>query len=254
MFSHSIAAVIMAAGKGKRMMNPETPKVMYTIGGKPMIEHVVACAKQFQVYRIIVIVGHQKEKVISHLNNLDPTIETAIQAEQLGTGHAIMQTESALKKFSGDVVILSGDVPLLRASTVTQLIDHHRQTNAAVTVLTTRLSNPSGYGRIVRAFDNSIVKIVEQKDASEDELKINEINSGIYVFQKEPLFDALKRITPNNAQGEYYLTDVVKIFSQQGLSMEPLEVESIDEIRGVNTKEQLEEMEQLYQARFQTSV
>ncbi len=241
-----LAAVIMAAGKGKRMMNPNMAKVMYTVGDSPMIGQVVRCAKEFSANKIIVIVGHQRESVIQYLNSLDSNIEVAVQAEQLGTGHAIMQTESLLHDFTGDVVILSGDVPLLRASTVTEMIRHHRESDAVVTVLTTILPDPMGYGRVVRGKDNSIVKIVEHKDASKDELEIKEINSGIYVFKNEPLFDALKRIKPDNAQGEYYLTDVFEIFSQKNFSMEPFVVSSFNEIRGVNTKEQLEEMEKLY--------
>lgn len=228
------------------MFNPELPKVMYTIGGKPMIEHVVNCAKSFGAERIIVIVGHQREKVIAHLHSVDPSIEAAIQAEQFGTGHAVMQAEKNLLDFSGDVVILSGDVPLLKSSTVREMITLHHEMKATVTVLTAILPDPDGYGRIVRDDAAGIRKIVEHKDATDVERKINEINSGIYIFKKTELFDALRRINPNNAQGEYYLTDVFEIFARRKLNMIPFVVNSFDEIRGVNTKEQLDEMEKIY--------
>ena len=247
---HPIAAVIMAAGKGKRMLNPNMSKVMYSLAGIPMIDHVVACTKQFGAQRIIVIVGHQREALMEHLRKNDSSIEFAVQAEQLGTGHAIMQTEALLANFIGDIVVLSGDVPLLRAATVEQLLRHHRESHAVVTVLTTMLPDPSGYGRIVRAGNGSITRIVEHKDASEHELRIQEINSGIYVFQSKPLFQGLQKITNTNAQGEYYLTDVFEIFSREGLRMEPFVVDSFDEIRGVNTKEQLEELEKIYFQRY----
>lgn len=243
---HPIAAVIMAAGKGKRMLNPDMSKVMYPVAGIPMIDHVVACTKQFGAQRIIVIVGHQREALMEHLRKNDSSMEFAVQADQLGTGHAIMQTESLLTHFSGDIVVLSGDVPLLQAATVEQLLRHHRESHAVVTVLTTMLPDPSGYGRIVRASNGSITRIVEHKDASDDELRIQEVNSGIYIFQSKPLFQALQKITNNNAQGEYYLTDVFEVYSHEGLRMEPFVTDAFDEIRGVNTKGQLEEMEKIY--------
>jgi UDP-N-acetylglucosamine diphosphorylase/glucosamine-1-phosphate N-acetyltransferase len=245
----SLAALIMAAGKGKRMMNPDVAKVMYTVGGTPMIGHAAACARRFGAERVIAIVGHQRDSVIDYLRKADPGAEFAVQAEQLGTGHAVRMAEPLLREFDGDVVILSGDVPLLRSETVVAMIARHREKQASVTVLTAVPDDPFGYGRVIRAADGSIEKIVEQKDASPEEQKVREINSGIYVFQAKPLFSALARVTNANAQGEYYLPDVFEIFAREGLRREPWPADSFDEIRGANTREQLQELEALFLAR-----
>ena len=242
----SLAAIIMAAGQGKRMRNPDMAKVMHLLGGLPLIQHVVRLARKSGAIRIITVVGHQRESVIAHLHATDPDVEIAVQAEQLGTGHAVLQTASLLRDFEGDVLILSGDAPMTSPKTLGTMLDHHRSTGAVVTVLTALLSDPDGYGRVLREADGSIRKIVEQKDASEEELAVREINSGIYVFKARTLFDALALVTNDNAQGEYYLPDVFALFAKRGLRMEPCIVHSFDEIRGVNTIEQLREMEHMF--------
>lgn len=247
-----LAALIMAAGQGKRMLNPDMAKVMYPVGGIPMIGHVVRCARRFGAERVIAIVGHRRESVMEYLRDEDREVEFAIQAEQLGTGHAVRQAEPLLGNFDGDLVILSGDVPLLRPESVAAMIARHRERNAAVTVLTAIPEDPTGYGRIVRASDGSIEKIVEQKDATPKEREIREINSGIYVFRAAPLFSALARITNRNVQGEYYLTDVFALFAGDRLLREPWPVSSFDEIRGANTRDQLEELNSIHRARAQT--
>ena len=246
MSNTALAAVIMAAGQGKRMKNPEMAKVMHPLAGVPLIEHVVRLARRSGAEPVIAIVGHQRDAVIAHLGAVDPAVRIAVQVEQLGTAHAVLQAEEALRDFDGDVVILSGDAPLTRTSTLERMLALHRDTVAAVTVLTAVLPDPTGYGRVLRDAAGRILRIVEHKDASEDERAVREINSGIYAFQKEPLFDALHRVGNDNAQGEYYLPDVFAIFAAEGRRMEPCVVDSFDEIRGVNTIEQLQEMEDIY--------
>lgn len=236
----------MAAGKGKRMNNPDLPKVMHEVGGRPLIEHVVRLADACGAAPIVVIVGHGRELVIDHLKALDVKSDFAVQAEQLGTGHAVRQAEPNLQDFDGDVMILSGDVPLTRKETLLAMLDQHRSTGAVVTVLTTELPDPTGYGRVLRNADGDMTRIVEHKDATEEERRVREINSGIYIFQKKPLFEALSRVTNDNSQGEYYLPDVFGMFASEGRKMTPFVSDSFDEIRGVNTVDQLQELEEMY--------
>lgn len=244
-----LAAVIMAAGQGKRMKNPDKAKVMHELAGTPLVGHVVALARELDCDPVVVVVGHQREHVTSYLHALDASIGIAVQAEQLGTAHAVLTTEDALADFHGDVVILSGDAPMTRPSTLRAALALHRERGAAVTVLTAVLPDATGYGRVIRDDNGAIIRIVEHKDASEDERAVREINSGIYVFDRALLFDALHRVGNDNAQGEYYLPDVFAIFQREGRVMVPCVVDDIDEIRGVNTIEQLEEMEMLYTRR-----
>lgn len=239
----------MAAGQGKRMKNPDKAKVMHELAGVPLVEHVVRLAKDLGAQRIIVIVGHQRQQVMDYLSGLDPDIEFAVQAEQLGTGHAVRMAEPLLADFEGDVMILSGDAPMTRRETMQAALDKHHEAASAVTVLTAMLPDPTGYGRVIRGSDGEILRIVEHKDASEEERAVREINSGIYVFQKSPLFDALARVTNDNAQGEYYLPDVFEIFQNEQRTMIPHVVESFDEIRGVNTVEQLSELASIFASR-----
>jgi UDP-N-acetylglucosamine diphosphorylase/glucosamine-1-phosphate N-acetyltransferase len=236
--------VIMAAGKGKRMLNDDLPKVMHEVTGKPMVDHVVDLALKIGVPPVIVIVGFRREMVMEHLSGIyGQSVTFAIQAEQLGTGHAVMQTEELLKGFDGDVLVLSGDVPLLTALTMQNLIDSHHSTGAAMTVLTAKVDDPTGYGRIIRLPDGSVDRIVEHKDATADEMAVDEINSGIYVFKRKELFDALRHITPENSQHEYYLTDVFGYFVHHGMRVSAVLAKHFDEIRGVNTVSQLKEAE-----------
>jgi UDP-N-acetylglucosamine pyrophosphorylase len=246
MSTPALAAVIMAAGQGKRMKNPDMAKVMHPLAGTPLIEHVVRLARRSNAEPVIAVVGHQRDAVIAHLATLDPSLRIAVQDAQLGTAHAVLQAEELLRDFEGDVVILSGDAPLTRTATLERMLAVHRDSGAAVTVLTAVLPDPTGYGRVLRDADGRITRIVEHKDASEAEREVREINSGIYAFRKDLLFEALHQVGNDNAQGEYYLPDVFGIFAARGLRMEPCVVESFDEIRGVNTVEQLQDMEQIY--------
>ncbi len=248
MHSTQFLTVILAAGKGKRMANPDLPKVMYKVNGKPMIDHVIELAHQLDSNSVIAIVGFKRQIVIDHLKEeFGSTVSFAIQEEQLGTGHAVMQTEQILKDFDGDVLILSGDVPLLTLSTMRNFLKTHWRSKSAMTVLTANMSNPTGYGRIVRFADGSVDRIVEEKDASLEEKKINEINSGIYVFKRKELFEALRHIDFENAQHEYYLTDVLGYFTHHKMKVSAVLAKHFDEIRGINTVSQLMEAERALQ-------
>lgn len=235
------AAIIMAAGKGTRMKDPNGAKVMYEIHGKPMIRYVVDLAYNLGSSKVVVIVGYQREIVEAYVKQSHPDVECAFQEEQLGTGHAVMQAEKHLEKFSGDVLVLSGDVPLLNEATIEGLLRYRRRTHAVGTILTAKLEDPTGYGRIIRNADHSVKKIVEHKDATPEELELREINSGIYAFNKDKLFDGLKHIKAHNVQNEYYLTDVFEYFWRHHWIVSALMAKHPDEIRGVNTPDQLEE-------------
>lgn len=246
---NSVALVILAAGKGTRMEDPSKVKVMYELDGKPMIHFAVRLAEELSASRVLVVLGYQREIVIDYLREHHPTVETAVQDPQLGTGHAVMQVEEPLASFGGDVIVISGDVPLLRPETIQSLIQIHKNKNAAATILTTVLENPGGYGRIIRNENESVQKIVEHRDANEEELRIKEINSGIYIFEKDKLFQSLKHIGSNNSQKEYYLTDVFEWFWQNGWLVSAFTVNDSDEVRGINTVLQLEEAERILVSR-----
>jgi UDP-N-acetylglucosamine pyrophosphorylase len=231
----------MAAGKGTRMKDPERAKVMYELNGKPMIHYVVDLAYGLRASRVIVVVGHQGDVVAGYVRTSHPDAVCVLQRQQLGTGHAVMQAEGPLRDFDGDVLVLSGDVPLLTLASMQEFIRHHRDAGAAATILTATLPDPAGYGRIVRNPDGSVQKIVEHRDASEAELAIQEINSGIYVFDRAKLFDGLQHISAHNVQNEYYLTDVFEYFWRHAWRVCAVRASHPDEIRGVNTPEQLEE-------------
>lgn len=239
-----LAAVIMAAGKGTRMRNPDKAKVMFSVGGLPMVHHVINQAKNSGAERVIVIVGFCKDDVKDYIRSqFSDTVQTVEQNQQLGTGHAVLQALPALAGFQGDVLVLSGDVPLLSSNTITSLRNYHNSQGASATILSVSCSNPTGYGRIVRDENNSVLKIVEQKDANELELKISEINSGIYLFNCSDLVSTLTKVQNNNAQNEYYLTDVIGILVGLGKTVSAYLSNDFAEIQGVNTPEHLAEVE-----------
>lgn len=236
-----LAVVIMAAGKGTRMNNPNLAKVMYTINHRPMLDYVVDLALHLRSSKTVVIVGWKKESIIHHYASLRKPVVFVEQSPQLGTGHAVMQAEPELRDLHGDVLVLSGDVPLLSCDTAGALIQYHRAHRASATVLTARFDDPTGYGRVLRKADGSVIGIVEHRDATEEQRKINEINSGIYVFDKQRLFDGLQHIKATNAQHEYYLTDVFSYLWKHHLTVQAMEAPDAREIHGVNTPVQLEE-------------
>ena len=241
------ATVIMAAGKGKRMLNPELPKVLYQVDGRPMIDYVVALALRIDSLKTIVVVRHQRDSVVEHVSSqFGPRVTFVEQREQFGTGHAVLQTESELEGFQGDVLVLSGDVPLLREKTLMGMIEEHRTSRAVATILTADIPNPSGYGRILRQEDGSVRRIVEDRDASESERAVKEINSGIYVFEKVELFKALRNLRSHNVQNEYYLTDVFERFWNEKLKVLAVKVHDCNEVRGVNTVDELRQAQEAY--------
>lgn len=235
-----LAVVILAAGKGTRMNNPDMAKVMYAINDKPMVEYVVELAGRLQASRTLIVVGWQKQMVIDHFRETFPDVEFVEQVQQLGTGHAVLQTMEPLKEYEGDILVLSGDVPLLSEKTAKALIGYHRTSGAVATILTADMEDPAGYGRIIHNDDGSVKKIVEHKDASKKELAIREINSGIYLFDKARLFEALSQLSPNNAQGEYYLTDVFEMFWKQKWRVSAVKAIDAVEVMGINDARQLE--------------
>ncbi len=245
----NFATVIMAAGKGTRMQNSEKAKVMFEVNGKPMIQHVVELALELKSARIIAVVGYYRDSVTAYLRNAAPSVEFAVQEPQLGTGHAVMQAKQPLLDFRGDVLVLSGDVPLLRGSTIRDLIAVHREKSAVATILTAELSDPAGYGRVLRGADGNVAGIIEHKDASDAQKEVKEINSGIYIFDSAHLFDALGQITTHNVQNEYYLTDVFGYYWDHGMMVAAKKTSDFDEVRGVNTVAQLEEANEILRKR-----
>ena len=237
--STDVHVVVLAAGQGTRMKSA-LPKVLHGIGGRPMIEHVLGVASAIAPVTTTLIVGHQAEKIKERLSHRG-ALNFAVQDPQLGTAHALQQAEPVLGGRAGTVVLLSGDVPLLRPSTLEQLLATHRRAKAAATVVTANVERPYGYGRIVRA-NGRIIRIVEERDASPAERQVREINSGIYAFDLVPLFDSLRSIAAANAQGEYYLTDLIAVYRRRRRPVETLLVEDSVEVRGVNSRTELAEL------------
>jgi bifunctional UDP-N-acetylglucosamine pyrophosphorylase/glucosamine-1-phosphate N-acetyltransferase len=232
--------VILAAGKGTRMKSAR-PKVVHSLAGRPLIEHVLRVADALQPESTSLVIGHGADEVRAALKDR-PRLEFVIQSPQLGTGHALLQAEPVLRDRTGTVLLLYADVPLLRSATLTQLLEIHRQADAAATVLSTELDDPYGYGRIVRDEGGRIARIVEERDASASERAIKEINSGIYAFSLDGVFDALRKLATDNAQGEYYLTDLVAEFRHRGRRVETLLLSSAAELRGVNSRVDLADL------------
>jgi bifunctional UDP-N-acetylglucosamine pyrophosphorylase/glucosamine-1-phosphate N-acetyltransferase len=231
-----VHVVVLAAGKGTRMKS-EVPKVLHLAAGLPLVERVLRTADALEPASVVVIVGHGSRQVQDALG-IRMGLSFALQQPQLGTGHALLQAEPLLAGKNGTLVLLSGDVPLLRAGTIRTLVRTHVDATAAATVVTSIVDRPDGYGRIVRE-GGAVASIVEHKDASPAERGIREINSGIYAFDLAPLFGALKEIGAANAQGEYYLPDLVRIYRARGLKVETLVVEDPREIMGVNSRKEL---------------
>jgi bifunctional UDP-N-acetylglucosamine pyrophosphorylase/glucosamine-1-phosphate N-acetyltransferase len=224
-------------------MKSDLPKVLHPIAGRPMIERVIQTANSLSPSTITLIVGHKSEVVRDRLGN-SQNIGFALQEPQLGTAHALQQAEPALAGRAGSLILLSGDVPLLSPDTLKRLLETHRGSGAAATVVTATVDRPYGYGRIVRS-RGRITRIVEERDASPTQRQIKEINSGIYAFDLAPLFDALRSIASQNAQGEFYLTDLIAIYRRRKLPVETLLIENAQEIRGINSRSELAEVSRL---------
>lgn len=242
-----VMAIILAAGKSKRMQS-ETPKVLHHVCGRPMVEHVLDAARQAGARKIVIVVGHKADEVKQALQH-HADVSFALQAEQLGTGHAVMCCRSQLEGHSGAVMVLTGDTPLLRGESLAALVNEMTTQQAACVVGTAETSHNAGLGRIVRDEMGRFLRIVEEKDASDDEKQITEINTGCFVFDGPSLLSALDQVQPNNAQGEYYLTDCAEILRKQGKTVAAACQLDIAEAMGVNTLDQLAEVESVMKSR-----
>lgn len=241
-------AIILAAGKGTRMKS-KLYKVLHPVCGKPMVEHIINRVTETQPDEVITIVGHGAEMVKEQLGDRS---EYALQAEQLGTGHAVLQAEPFLKGKKGTTLVISGDTPLLTSETLNNLFDYHQGKNASATILTAHAEDPTGYGRIIRDHVGIVEKIVEQKDASLEEVRIQEINTGTYCFDNELLFDALSKLDTDNAQGEYYLTDIIEILKSEGKNVAAYMTKDFEESLGVNDRIALAKANQIMRQRINT--
>ena len=239
-------AVVLAAGKGTRMKS-ELYKVLHTINGISMVEHVLRAVQQSNVERIVTIVGHGAETVRDVLADHS---EFALQEDQLGTGHAVLQAKDLLKDEEGSTLVICGDTPLFSAETLNQLFEFHEESNAKGTILTAIAEDPAGYGRVVRQSDKEVSRIVEQKDANKEEQAITEINTGTYVFNNKALFEALDKVGNENAQGEYYLPDVISIMKEAGDTVKAFTMDNFDEAIGVNDRIALAEATRLMTKRI----
>lgn len=243
----NLAAVILAAGKGVRMCS-SLPKVVHSVAGKPIIVHVAESIKKAGIDDIILVVGHGREKVQQVMADNKITVKYALQEQQLGTGHALMQARELINPES-TLLVLAGDIPLLQPETIRDLITSHQQSKSTATILSAKLDNPYGYGRIIRNLDLSFARIVEEKDADSQEKLVTEVNSGIYCFQAGAAFDALSRIKAGNAQGEYYLTDILEILKNAHYKVDILVTDNSEEINGINDRIQLAQAARIMQKR-----
>ncbi len=234
----NIYAVVLAAGKGTRMKS-DLAKVLHPLGGKPLVEHVLASLSELGARHSVVVVGHQADAVAARCRA--PGVDTALQEDQLGTGHAVLQARAALEGQEGHTLILCGDVPLIRPRTLRALVDVATSRPAQVVgaVLTAVTEDATGYGRILRDAEGAVVGIVEEKDATAEQREIREYNTGTYCFDNARLWSALDRLGSDNAQGEFYLTDVVEILVRDGHRVEAVICEDEREVQGINTPEDL---------------
>ncbi len=240
-----LVTVILAAGKGTRMKS-SLPKVLHRVGGKSMLQHVLDAASKAGAKRNIVVVGFGGEQVKEAIGD---QAEFVVQAEQLGTGHAVQQTASLLQGETGTVMVLCGDTPLLTGELLKKLYDAHKEAGAKATVLTAIMPDATGYGRIIRTATGTVEKIVEHKDATEAERKVQEVNSGIYCFEAQDLFQALSEVTCDNAQGEYYLPDVLEILRNKGEKIWAVAADDYESTLGINSRVQLSGAEKILRRR-----
>jgi len=244
---NDLGVIILAAGLGKRM-NSSLPKVVHCIGGKPLVSYPLKIAHSLNPKKIAVVIGHGAESVQQAC--ADEGVTWVVQEKQLGTGHAVGCAKKAFVGFSGDLLILNGDVPLITRESLLTLLGRHEEKNAALTFVTARLENPYGYGRIVRGPEGALTGIVEEKDATDAQKKIGEINAGIYAAAADFLFAALEGLTASNRQQEYYLTDIVAAALKAGRRVATVEAKDTREIMGINTREELALMEKSFQERI----
>ena len=240
-----LVTIILAAGKGTRMKSAH-PKVLHQVCGKAMVRHVLDAAEAAGSKRNIIVVGFGADEVRAELGN---AAEVVVQAEQLGTGHAVLQAEPLLQDAHGTVMVLCGDTPLLTGALVKRLYEEHEKAGAKATVLTAVMPDATGYGRVIRTAAGNVEKIVEHKDATEEERAVREVNSGIYCFEKDALFSALKNVGCDNAQGEYYLPDVLSILRERGEKIWAVAADDYEETLGVNSRMHLAQAEKILRRR-----
>ncbi|MDZ4163974.1 MAG: NTP transferase domain-containing protein [Smithellaceae bacterium] len=240
------AALILAAGRGTRMKS-DMAKVLHLLAGRPLLAYVVDAARGIGAGRIVAVVGHQAEEVREAFR--DDGLVFVEQRPQLGTGHAVQVARKAFADFVGPVLILCGDVPLLKVETLRQFLAFHRDREAVLTLFTARLDNPHGYGRVVMDENNALLRIVEERDATAEEKKIREINTGIYCVESPFLFEAVSGIGRDNAQGEYYLTDIIAVGRERGIRMVSYLARDPAEVMGINTPDDLAGAEKVLLAR-----
>ncbi|OPY05857.1 MAG: Bifunctional protein GlmU [Syntrophaceae bacterium PtaB.Bin038] len=243
----TFATLILAAGKGTRMKS-DLVKVLHPVAGRPMLDYVLNLAEQMGSSRIALIIGHQAELVESRYGSRGLTF--VYQREQLGTGHAVLQAADAFEGYRGTILILCGDVPLLQVSTVRGLMDRHRASGATLTVLTTLLEDPFGYGRVVKDAGGNVLGIVEHRDATDDQKKIREINTGIYCAENPFLFEAVREIGNDNAQKEYYFTDIFSIARRKGVRTASVIAADPGEVMGINSPDDLARATRIVQDRL----
>jgi UDP-N-acetylglucosamine diphosphorylase/glucosamine-1-phosphate N-acetyltransferase len=243
------SAIILAAGKGTRMKS-DLPKVCHPIGGRAMVCAVVDACLQAGVGRIVVVVGYKQELVREALASYADRVEFAVQDEQLGTGHAVMCARGAFSGDSGgDVFVLCGDGPLIRAETLETVLARHRGSGASATLATSVIEDPSGYGRVVRDEQGRFERIVEQKNATSEQLAIREVNPSYYCFDRDELFGALDRLGRDGVSGEYYITDVPQMLREAGRVVEVIEAVPAEDVLSINTPEQLAEVDRVFCSR-----
>ncbi len=236
----SIKSVILAAGKGTRMKS-EKPKVLHEIFNKPLVSWVISACENIGSNENIVVVGHKGEEVQDFINKKHPKSVCVFQKEQLGTGHAVSMAKNALEEFNGTVLILCGDTPLITSESLKEFVEFHKSNNADITVMTSILDNPKGYGRIIRNESNGVSEIIEQKDCSEKQTEINEINAGMYCINWQSAKGFFNNLKNDNAQNEYYLTDIIKWGNENNLKVLGFVLENADETLGINSRVQLAE-------------
>ncbi len=238
-------AIVLAAGKGKRLLSEQynLPKVLREANGRSLINYVLENIRFIPEQDTVIVAGYKKELL---MEAVEGSYVFVSQDEQLGTGHAVMMTQPVFEGYSGDILILYGDMPLFKVETYKGIIEQHQKSGAQCTILTAIVENPPDYGRIIRSEDGKFAGIIEKKDCTQEELKIKELNVGIYVFDSKVLFESLKELKNDNSQQEYYLTDVPKIMLQKGLKIDSYTIDDINQIYGVNTPEELKLCERIF--------
>lgn len=239
-----LAVIVLAAGKGRRMKS-DLAKVLHLLSSRPLLAYVLGTVSALKPQRRVVVVGHQAEAVKSAFT--DPSLIFVEQTEQLGTGHAVQQAEACFHDFEGDVLILCGDMPLMKSSTLEKLVRHHRKSVAGCTLLSLKTKETKDFGRVVRNPQGGVARIVEHRDASAEEITIDEYNSGVYCFSKDILFKALGAIDNRNSQNEYYLTDTIDYLTRNGHNVQCVQTGEASEIFGINSLDDLKTAETILQ-------